>query len=55
MLRAEGEVELRLNTGLLRRTRRRRSHLARTVAAVGFWLVPCLLVLGLAYLVASRG
>jgi hypothetical protein len=55
MLRAKGEVELRLNTGLLRRARRRRSHLGRAVVTLGFWLVPCLLVLGLAYLVASRG
>ena len=55
MLRGKGEVELRLNTGLLRPTRRRRSHLWRTVVTLGFWLVPCLLVLGLAYLVAGRG
>ncbi|HYZ76655.1 MAG TPA: hypothetical protein VE596_04710 [Gaiellaceae bacterium] len=48
-------MELRLNTGLLRRARRRRSHLGRAVVTLGFWLVPCLLVLGLAYLVASRG
>jgi hypothetical protein len=54
MLPGKGEVELRLNTGLLRRTRRRRSHLGRTVVSLGFWIVPCLLVLALAYVVASR-
>jgi hypothetical protein len=50
----EGEVELRLTTTRLRPSRRTRAHAGRVVRLVAFWIVPAVLVLGLAYVTAGR-
>jgi len=48
-------VELRATTGRLRATRLKRAYLPHLVRLLAFWVVPVLLVLSLAYVVASRG
>jgi hypothetical protein len=54
IISSEGEVELRLTTTRLRPSRRTRAHVGHVARLAAFWIVPVVLVLGLAYMAAGR-
>jgi hypothetical protein len=56
MLALGGEVELRLTTARarLRPSTRTRSYAGQIARLIVFWLVPAMLVLGVAYVFAAR-